>query len=69
MKIVQDLIFDFIGIPMASIIEEAGGDASTGIFRGKIQPILDLIPTSVHEKCPVLLGSKRDVEYVLNHYK
>lgn len=56
------------GIPMAAIIEHAGGDASTGPFRGKIQPILDLIPTSVHEKCPVILGSKRDVQYVLGHY-
>jgi fructose-1,6-bisphosphatase I len=57
------------GIPMAAIIEHAGGLASTGIFRGKIQPILDLVPTSVHEKCPVILGTVRDVDFVLSHYK
>eukprot|EP01035_Chromulina_nebulosa_P021702 gene21702-28085_t len=48
------------GIPMAVIMEQAGGEASTGLFRGTIQPILDLIPTSIHEKVPVLIGSKEE---------
>ncbi len=54
---------------MAAIMEQAGGEASTGLFRGKIQPILDLVPTDIHEKVPVLIGSKAEVQYVLGHYK
>lgn len=54
---------------MACIIEHAGGLASTGLFRGGIVPILDLVPTDIHEKCPVIVGDKDQVEYVLNYYK
>lgn len=32
------------GIPMAMIIEQAGGIASTGMFQGKIQNVIDLVP-------------------------
>jgi len=56
------------GFPMAMLIEQAGGSASTGMFRGKITRILDLVPTSVHEKCPVLIGSTRDVLRVTSYY-
>ena len=54
---------------MAMIIEQAGGVASCGMFKGKIQRMLDLVPTSIHEKCPVILGGARDVEKVLGKYK
>lgn len=57
------------GFPMSKIIEDAGGMASTGMFRGKIQRLLDLEPTSIHEKCPVIVGCKRDVERVLACYE
>lgn len=57
------------GFPMAHIIEAAGGIASTGMFRGTIVNILDIEPTSIHEKCPVIIGCVRDVERVLAHYK
>jgi fructose-1,6-bisphosphatase len=43
--------------PMAMIVEEAGGAASTGRQR-----ILDVVPTSLHERIPVILGSRREVE-------
>lgn len=56
------------GFPMSRIIEEAGGAASTGMFRGKIQRLLDLVPTSIHEKCPVIIGCTRDVKRVLDYY-
>eukprot|EP00981_Chlorochromonas_danica_P014441 scaffold8013_cov187-Ochromonas_danica.AAC.6 len=56
------------GFPMARIIEDAGGAASTGLFRGGIRRILDTVPKSIHDKCPVLLGCKRDVDRVLAHY-
>lgn len=53
---------------MAMIIEQAGGMASTGMFRGEITRLLDLQPKGIHDKCPVLIGSNRDVERVLSHY-
>jgi len=49
---------------MAYIIEEAGGVAS----NGKI-PILDIQPTALHQRCPVFLGSKDDVNEFLEIYQ
>ncbi len=43
--------------PMAHVIEHAGGKASTGKL-----PILDIVPKSIHERSPIILGSKDDVE-------
>ncbi|KAK4058760.1 Fructose-1,6-bisphosphatase [Microbotryomycetes sp. JL221] len=45
------------GFPMAYLIEQAGGLATTGTER-----ILDIVPTSIHQRVPVFLGSKDDVE-------
>lgn len=42
--------------PMAFLTEQAGGVATTGTMR-----ILDVQPKSIHERCPVFLGSKDDV--------
>ena len=57
------------GFPMAKIIEDAGGMASTGLFRGQITRLLDLNPKGIHDKCPVIVGCKRDVERVLSFYE
>jgi len=57
------------GFPMALIVETAGGIASTGMFNGKVQRMLDLIPASIHDRCPVILGSPRDVTLILDRYK
>mmetsp|Transcript_34074 Transcript_34074/g.50580 ORF Transcript_34074/g.50580 Transcript_34074/m.50580 type:complete len:341 (-) Transcript_34074:793-1815(-) len=57
------------GIPMAMIIEQAGGVASTGLFKGKIQRVLDLVPEQIHDKCPIIMGGKRDVQVVYDQYK
>lgn len=57
------------GFPMAKIMEDAGGEASTGLFRGGLQRILETQPKSIHDKCPVLVGCKRDVQRVLSYYK
>jgi len=46
--------------PMSYIIEQAGGLASTGTI-----PVLDVVPKSIHERCPIFLGSREDVEDVL----
>lgn len=43
--------------PIAFIMEQAGGLASTGTMR-----ILDIVPESIHQRSPVVLGSKEDVE-------
>ncbi|HYR00437.1 MAG TPA: class 1 fructose-bisphosphatase [Casimicrobiaceae bacterium] len=43
--------------PMAMLVEQAGGAASTG--RGRI---LDAIPTALHQRVPVILGSKSEVD-------
>lgn len=56
------------GIPMAMIIEQAGGIASTGLFEGKIQRVLDLVPDEIHAKCPIIMGGKRDVEIVYQQF-
>lgn len=42
--------------PMAMIIEAAGGRASDGYKR-----ILDIQPTSLHERAPIIIGSEEDV--------
>lgn len=45
--------------PMAFLVEQAGGNATTGTKR-----VLDVIPESIHSRCPIFLGSKDDVEDV-----
>jgi fructose-1,6-bisphosphatase I len=58
------------GFPMAYIVEKCGGEAYTGPFRGAVTTrILDLVPRDIHDKCPVIIGSVRDVQHVLNFYK
>ena len=57
------------GIPMAMIIEQAGGIASTGMFEGKIQNVIDLVPDEIHAKCPIIMGGKRDVQVIFDEYK
>lgn len=42
--------------PMAMIVEQAGGRAITGKQR-----ILDLEPTELHQRVPLIIGSKDDV--------
>lgn len=46
--------------PIAFVIEQAGGAASTGRSR-----ILDVEPQSLHQHVPVVAGSKAEVEYVV----
>lgn len=57
------------GIPMGLIIEQAGGIASTGLFEGKIQRVIELTPDNIHCKCPIIMGGKRDVQIVFDEYK
>ncbi|MFX1766968.1 class 1 fructose-bisphosphatase [Paraburkholderia sp. A1RI-2L] len=48
--------------PMAMLVEQAGGRASTG--RGRI---LEVEPDALHQRVPVILGSLREVERI-EHY-
>ncbi|EEB16006.1 Fructose-1,6-bisphosphatase, putative [Pediculus humanus corporis] len=50
--------------PMAFIITQAGGLASDG-FKN----ILDIQPKKIHQRSPIFLGSKDDVEDILNIIK
>ncbi|KAF8628357.1 hypothetical protein AX15_003892 [Amanita polypyramis BW_CC] len=50
--------------PMAFLTEQAGGIATTGKQR-----ILDIEPKSIHERCPVFLGSRDDVQDLLKFFK
>lgn len=43
--------------PMAMILEQAGGKATTGTQR-----ILDIQPDNIHQRVPIVLGSKENVE-------
>ena len=45
--------------PMSLLIERAGGAATDAVSR-----ILDIAPTDIHQRVPVVLGSKNEVEYV-----
>lgn len=45
--------------PLAFLIEQAGGDASTGT-----QAILDVLPDKLHARTPLIIGSKEDVALV-----
>lgn len=49
--------------PMALIVEAAGGAATTGRER-----ILDIQPNQLHQRVPVVLGSKNEVERVTRYH-
>ena len=44
----------------ALIVEECGGVASTGMFKGAFHRLLELVPEDVHERCPVIVGCQLD---------
>ncbi|SJM96142.1 Fructose-1,6-bisphosphatase class 1 [Crenothrix polyspora] len=50
--------------PMAFIIEQAGGLCSTGRER-----IMDIKPESIHQRVPVILGSKEEVERIMQYHQ
>jgi fructose-1,6-bisphosphatase I len=49
--------------PIAFLIEHAGGAATTGIQR-----ILEIKPQNIHERIPMIFGSKHEVELVEQYY-
>merc|ERR1712098_289510 len=51
-------------MPMAYIIEQAGGVAHTGEKH-----VLDIVPKKLHERSPIFMGSKEDVDDLLEIIK
>ncbi|MFC7302451.1 class 1 fructose-bisphosphatase [Cognatiluteimonas weifangensis] len=49
--------------PMSFLVEQAGGAASTGRQR-----LLEVQPTGLHQRVPVFLGSKREVEVAVRYH-
>ena len=49
--------------PMAFLVEQAGGAATNGMQR-----IMDLMPTKLHERVSVVLGSKNEVERITAYH-
>ena len=50
--------------PMAFLVEQAGGAATDGAQR-----ILDIEPEKLHQRVPVFLGSKEEVERVTQYHQ
>jgi fructose-1,6-bisphosphatase I len=50
--------------PMSMIVEQAGGASSTGRER-----IMELKPKALHQRVPVILGSKNEVERLVEYHK
>ena len=50
--------------PMSFIVEQAGGACSTGRER-----IMDVKPTGIHQRVPVIMGSKNEVDRVVSYHK
>lgn len=46
---------------MAYLVTQAGGLASNGSI-----PILDVVPNQIHQRSPIFIGSKEDVEEVVS---
>jgi len=46
--------------PLAFIVEEAGGAATDGVRR-----IMEIAPLTLHQRTPLLVGSKQDVEQAM----
>ena len=49
--------------PMSMLIEQAGGASTTGRVR-----ILDIEPTDLHQRVPVIIGSKNEVDLVTDYH-
>lgn len=50
--------------PMSFIIEQAGGAATTGSQR-----ILDVLPSGIHQRVPVMMGCKSEVDRIVAYHQ
>jgi len=51
------------GAPMSFIMEQAGGVSTTGTKR-----VMEIAPEVVHQRVPIIMGSKNDIEEVIEAY-
>ncbi|MND50436.1 Fructose-1,6-bisphosphatase class 1 [compost metagenome] len=49
--------------PMSMLMEQAGGASTTGRVR-----ILEIQPTEMHQRVPVIIGSKNEVELATSYH-
>jgi fructose-1,6-bisphosphatase I/sedoheptulose-1,7-bisphosphatase len=50
--------------PISFIVEQAGGGASTGRER-----VMELQPSSLHQRAPLILGSRNEVERIERYHR
>ena len=50
--------------PIAFLVEQAGGATSTGAGR-----VLEVEPTDIHQRVPLIFGSRKEVELVTHYYR
>ena len=50
--------------PVAMIVEQAGGHSTTGR-----QDILEIVPDELHQRVPLILGSRDEVERLIRYHK
>jgi fructose-1,6-bisphosphatase I len=51
------------GAPMSFIMEQAGGLSTTGTQR-----VMEISPETVHQRVPIIMGSRNDVQEVIDAY-
>jgi len=51
------------GAPMSFIMEQAGGLSTTGTQR-----VMEIVPEIVHQRVPIVMGSKNDIQEVIDAY-
>jgi fructose-1,6-bisphosphatase I len=49
--------------PMAFLVEQAGGIATTGTQR-----VMSILPEVIHQRTPIIMGSKNDVQELIDAY-
>lgn len=50
--------------PVAFIVEQAGGQATTGRER-----VMDMAPTSLHQRAPLIFGSDHEVQRITRYHR
>jgi fructose-1,6-bisphosphatase I len=50
--------------PIGFIVEQAGGQCSTGRKR-----MLDIKPEEIHQRVPVILGAKNEVKRIVSYHQ
>ncbi len=49
--------------PVAMLVEQAGGNATD-----TVRPILDIVPTALHQRVPLVFGAEREVKWISRYH-